>query len=158
MYFCLVETRELYTAFWFLQLIFFFQVKTEGALNASVSFIAKANPLNRPPNKRKSELQHALCNMLSSILAPLAEGGKKHWPPLGVDSALSLWYDAITRIRVGLMYWMDKQSKHIAVSYILYILCLLFCCCCCSLRKALKMVILFAKEIVILSVSLELDK
>lgn len=68
-------------------------VKTEGALNASVSFIAKANPLNRPPNKRKSEMQHALCNMLSSILAPLAECGKNHWPPLGVEPALSLWLD-----------------------------------------------------------------
>jgi hypothetical protein len=92
-------------------------VKTEGGLNASVSFIAKANPLNRPPNKRKSELQHALCNMLSSILAPLAEGGRNYWPPLGVESALSLWYDAVSRIRVQLMYWMDKQSKHIAVSW-----------------------------------------
>lgn len=95
---------------------YLFQVKTEGGLNASVSFIAKANPLNRPPNKRKSELQHALCNMLSSILAPLAEGGKDHWPPLGVEPALSLWYDAVARIRVQLMYWMDKQSKHVAVS------------------------------------------
>ncbi|KAL6635421.1 hypothetical protein ACP70R_028092 [Stipagrostis hirtigluma subsp. patula] len=101
-------------------------VKTEGGLNASVSFIAKANPLNRPPNKRKSELQHALCNMLSSILAPLAEGGKSHWPPLGVEPALSLWYDAVARIRVQLMYWMDKQSKHIAVGFplVTLLLCL----------------------------------
>ncbi|AQK55204.1 ARM repeat superfamily protein [Zea mays] len=101
-------------------------VKTEGGLNASVSFIAKANPLNRPPNKRKSELQHALCNMLSSILAPLAEGGKNHWPPLGVEPALSLWYDAVARIRVQLMYWMDKQSKHVAVGFplVTLLLCL----------------------------------
>jgi hypothetical protein len=33
-----------------------------------------------------------------------------------VESALSLWYDAVSRIRVQLMYWMDKHSKHIAVS------------------------------------------
>ncbi|KAJ1281752.1 hypothetical protein BS78_04G329700 [Paspalum vaginatum] len=101
-------------------------VETEGGLNASVSFIAKANPLNRPPNKRKSEFQHALCNMLSSILAPLAEGGKNHWPPLGVEAALSLWYDAVTRIRVQLMYWMEKQSKHVAVGFplVTLLLCL----------------------------------
>ncbi|XP_062220848.1 uncharacterized protein LOC133920168 isoform X2 [Phragmites australis] len=101
-------------------------VKTEGGLNASVSFIAKTNPLNCPPNKRKSELQHALCNMLSSILAPLAEGGKNHWPPLGVEPALSLWYDAVARIKVHLMYWMDKQSKHIAVGFplVTLLLCL----------------------------------
>ncbi|XP_078160934.1 ARM repeat superfamily protein isoform X3 [Carex rostrata] len=88
-------------------------VKTEGGLNASASFVAKANPLNRSPNKRKSELQHALCVMLSSILAPLAEGGKNSWPPVGVDPALSLWYDAVGRIRGQLIHWIDKQSKHI---------------------------------------------
>lgn len=94
----------------------YIQVKTEGGLNASASFVAKANPLNRIPHKRKSELHHALCNMLSSILAPLADGGKSHWPPTGVDPALMLWYEAIARIRSLLMHWMEKQSKHIAVS------------------------------------------
>ncbi|CAM8994511.1 unnamed protein product [Rhodiola kirilowii] len=92
-------------------------VKTEGALNASASFVAKANPLNRAPHKRKSELHHALCNMLSNILAPLADGGKSQWPPTGVEPALTLWYEAVTRIRQQLMHWMDKQSKHIAVGY-----------------------------------------
>lgn len=94
-------------------------MKTEGGLNASASFVAKANPLNRAPNKRKSELYHALCNMLSNILAPLADGGKNHWPPSGVEPALTLWYEAVGRIRGQLMHWMDKQSKHIAVSLIL---------------------------------------
>ncbi|KAJ4967612.1 hypothetical protein NE237_019461 [Protea cynaroides] len=101
-------------------------VKTEGGLNASASFVAKANPLNRAPHKRKSELHHALCNMLSSILAPLADGGKGQWPPSGVDPALTLWYDAVARIRVQLMHWMEKQSKHIAVGYplVTLLLCL----------------------------------
>ncbi|KAK9110935.1 hypothetical protein Scep_018454 [Stephania cephalantha] len=101
-------------------------VKTEGGLNASASFVAKANPLNRPAHKRKSELHHALCNMLSSILAPLADGGKIQWPPSGVDSALTLWYDAVGRIRAQLMHWMDKQSKHIEVGYplVTLLLCL----------------------------------
>lgn len=101
-------------------------VKTEGALNASASFVAKANPLNRAPHKRKSELHHALCNMLSNILAPLADGGKSQWPPSGVEPALTLWYDAVTRIRGQLMHWMDKQSKHLAVGYplVTLLLCL----------------------------------
>lgn len=88
-------------------------------MNASASFVAKANPLNRAPHKRKSELHHALCNMLSNILAPLADGGKGHWPPFGVEPALSFWYEAVARIRGQLMHWMDKQSKHIAVSFCL---------------------------------------
>nr|GEY74360.1 protein furry homolog-like [Tanacetum cinerariifolium] len=66
------------------------EVKTEGGLNASVSLMAKANPLNRAPHKRKSELRHTLCNMLSNILAPLADGGKGDWPPPGVHPALNL--------------------------------------------------------------------
>ncbi|GAB4828880.1 hypothetical protein Ancab_018540 [Ancistrocladus abbreviatus] len=101
-------------------------VKTEGGLNASASFVAKVNPLNRAPHKRKSEIHHALCNMLSNILAPLADGGKNQWPPSGVEPALNLWYEAVTRIRVQLIHWMDKQSKHIAVGYplVTLLLCL----------------------------------
>ncbi|XP_042508982.1 protein furry homolog-like isoform X1 [Macadamia integrifolia] len=101
-------------------------VKTEGGLNASASFVAKANPLNRPLHKRKSELHHALCNMLSSILAPLADGVKGQWPPSGVDRALTLWYEAVARIRVQLMHGMEKQSKHVAVGYplVTILLCL----------------------------------
>ncbi|KAH9290702.1 hypothetical protein KI387_034819, partial [Taxus chinensis] len=90
-------------------------VTTIGGLNASTSFVAKANPLNRTPPKRKTELHHALCNMLSSILAPLADGGKSCWPPLGVEPALTLWYDAVSQIRGQLMHCMEKQSKHIIV-------------------------------------------
>ncbi|CAI0552886.1 unnamed protein product [Linum tenue] len=101
-------------------------VKTEGGLNASASFVAKANPLNRAPHKRKSELYHALCNMLSNILAPLADGGRNQWPPSGVHNALALWYEAVGRIRMQLIHWMDKQSKHIAVGYplVTLLLCL----------------------------------
>ncbi|CAA2987078.1 furry homolog-like [Olea europaea subsp. europaea] len=101
-------------------------VKTGRGLNASASFVAKANPLNRAPHKRKSELHHALCNMLSYILAPLADGGKGQWPPTGVEPALTFWYEAVARIRGQLMHWMDKQSKHIAVGYplVTLLLCL----------------------------------
>ncbi|KAG4987863.1 hypothetical protein JHK85_030846 [Glycine max] len=101
-------------------------VKTEGGLNASASFVAKAHPINRQAHKRKSELHHALCNMLSNILAPLADAGKSQWPPSGVEPALTLWYEAVGRIRVQLMHWMDKQSKHIAVGYplVTLLLCL----------------------------------
>ncbi|XP_024969892.1 uncharacterized protein LOC112509231 [Cynara cardunculus var. scolymus] len=92
------------------------EVKTEGGLSASASFVAKANPLNRAPHKRKSELHHALCNMLSSILAPLAGGGKGQWPPPGVQRALTVWYEAVARVRMQIIHWADKQSKHIPVS------------------------------------------
>lgn len=91
-------------------------MKTEGGINASASFLAKANPLSRAPSKRKSELHHALCNMLSSILGPLADGGKAHWPPPGMQRALPAWYEAVARVRIQIIHWADKQSKHIPVS------------------------------------------
>ncbi|XP_013662339.1 protein furry homolog [Brassica napus] len=101
-------------------------VKSEGGLNASASFVAKANPLNRAPHKRKSELHHALCNMLSNILAPLSDGGKSQWPPSVAEPALTLWYEAVGRIRVQLIHWMEKQSKHLGVGYplVTLLLCL----------------------------------
>ncbi|KAK4740478.1 hypothetical protein SAY87_032410 [Trapa incisa] len=101
-------------------------VKTEGGLNASASFVAKAIPLSRAPHKRQSELHLALCNMLSSILAPLADGGKSQWPPTGVEPALTLWYEAVMRIRMHLTNWLDKQSKHVSVGYplVTLLLCL----------------------------------
>ncbi|KAJ0433287.1 putative protein furry/Tao3/Mor2 [Helianthus annuus] len=52
--------------------------------------------------------------MLSNILAPLADDSKGNWPPPGVDPALTLWYEAVARIRVQLMHWTDKQNRHIA--------------------------------------------
>ncbi|KAI3721956.1 hypothetical protein L2E82_32976 [Cichorium intybus] len=101
-------------------------VKTEGGINASASFLAKANPLNRAPNKRKSELHHAVCNMLSSILGPLADGGKGHWPPPGMQRALPAWYEAVARVRIQISHWADKQSKHIPAAYplVTLLLCL----------------------------------
>ncbi|GJQ92872.1 putative reverse transcriptase domain-containing protein [Tanacetum coccineum] len=66
-------------------------VKTEGCLNASALFMEKANPLNH--------------------------GRKGNWPPPGVNPSLNLWFDVVARIRVQLMHWRDKQSKHIATFY-----------------------------------------
>lgn len=119
---CRSETLSIINGMRYLKL----GVKTEGGLNASASFVAKANPLIRAPHKRKSELHHALCNMLSNILAPLADGGKSQWPPSGVEPALALWYEAVGRIRGQLMQWMDKQSKHITVGFplVTLLLCL----------------------------------
>lgn len=91
---------------------------TAAGLNAATSFISKADPLDGTPTKKKTELHHALCNMLSSILAPLAECKRGAWPPSGGDQgqALRLWYEAMFRLRSELTQWMDKQNKHFIVS------------------------------------------
>ncbi|XP_024390755.1 uncharacterized protein [Physcomitrium patens] len=104
------------------------EVTSAAGLNAATSFISKANPLDGTPTKKKTELHHALCNMLSSILAPLAECKKGAWPPSGGDQgqALRLWYEAMFRLRFQLTQWMDKQNKHFIVGYplVTLLLCL----------------------------------
>ncbi|KAD7479458.1 hypothetical protein E3N88_02594 [Mikania micrantha] len=101
-------------------------VKTDGGLNMASSFLAKANPLNHAPTKRKGEVHQALCKMLSNILAPLADDNNCHWPPSGVQRALTVWYEAVARVRMQIIHWVEKQSKHIPAAYplVTLLLCL----------------------------------
>ncbi|GJW09267.1 DNA-directed RNA polymerase II subunit RPB2 [Tanacetum coccineum] len=90
------------------------KVKIEGGLNASASFMAKSNPLNRAPHKQKSELHHALCNILSNILALLADGGKGKLPPLGVDPSLNMCDPIVFLINYG--PHTEQLYKHLRIS------------------------------------------
>jgi hypothetical protein len=91
-------------------------VNTVNGLKASTAFIANANPLARALPRKKSELHHALCNMLFNILASVADAGKGQWPPSGLDAILSMWYEATYHLHAQLMHWMERQSKHVVVS------------------------------------------
>eukprot|EP00850_Spirogloea_muscicola_P018806 SM000176S03137 [mRNA] locus=s176:102016:119238:- [translate_table: standard] len=107
-------------------------VETREELLASRNFVVKANPLMRVPSKRKTELQHALCAMLTAILAPLAD----RWPPPGIsstptsskseDAPLVVWHEAVSFMRFQLSQWIERSTKHLLVGYplIALLLCL----------------------------------
>eukprot|EP00897_Mesotaenium_endlicherianum_P002114 jgi/Mesen1/1930/ME000146S01025 len=108
----------------------FLRLKMSTAIDvlATRAFLVKANPLNKSPSKKKTELQHALCQMLTGILTPLADdsGGDK-WPPKGVGDSIVSWNATVLQLRSQLTVWvekqstlslqMDKQSKHMQVAY-----------------------------------------
>ncbi|CAI5980131.1 unnamed protein product, partial [Closterium sp. NIES-64] len=106
-------------------------MSTPAAVMASRNFLLKANPLSRAPSKKKTELQHTLCAMLTSILAPLTENPRSRWPPLkhlmggagggGVGGvgpagsaaaadALTAWNSAVLHLRGQLSGWVAPQS------------------------------------------------
>eukprot|EP00850_Spirogloea_muscicola_P016988 SM000142S00502 [mRNA] locus=s142:28293:45159:+ [translate_table: standard] len=107
-------------------------VETREELLAARNFVVKANPLMRVPSKRKTELQHALCAMLTAILAPLAD----RWPPPGISSTptsskseeapLVVWHEAVSFMRFQLSQWIERSNKHLLVGYplIALLLCL----------------------------------
>lgn len=92
------------------------QVSSAGSLNASTSFLLKANPLTWTPSKKRTELHHALCGLLTAVLVPLV-AVRGRWPPRHVDEALRLWHEAVLKLRTQLSGWVDKHSKHIMVGY-----------------------------------------
>jgi hypothetical protein len=90
------------------------QVSSASTLNASTSFLLKANPLSWTPSKKRTELHHALCTLLTNVVVPLVET-RGRWPPRHVDEALRLWHEAVLKLRTQLSQWVDKHSKHIMV-------------------------------------------
>lgn len=101
-------------------------VTASGLLQAR-NFVVRANPLARVPPKKKTELQHALCTMLTAILSPITETPRGRWPPaVKSGDALAAWHSAALQLRGQLSQWvdprgtlslqMDKQSRHVQVS------------------------------------------
>jgi len=75
-----------------------------------------------PPEK--TELQHALCTLLTAILSPITEAPRRWPPPVKTGDALAAWHSAALQLRGSsrsgstagtLSLEMDKQSRHVQV-------------------------------------------
>eukprot|EP00898_Chlorokybus_atmophyticus_P003403 jgi/Chlat1/4063/Chrsp26S04002 len=92
------------------------------SLMTATAFLKAANPLARFQGlKKKSELQHAVCQMLTSILTPCLEAEPVH------DGASKAWFETVWSIRDQLEKWMFKQSKHLQAVYPLVTVLLCLC-------------------------------
>ncbi|KAK9829934.1 hypothetical protein WJX72_008722 [[Myrmecia] bisecta] len=94
------------------------QVSNDVEVLAACDFLLHAHPLKHVAPVRKSQVQHALCEMLTSILAANVRADQ----PRSVASNLSPevvrgWYDLTSQLRAELAAWTAKQSKHAAVAY-----------------------------------------
>lgn len=86
-------------------------------IRQAVEVLEKLNPLKHVATVRKSQVQHALAEMLTSMLAhsvavdePRALAGQ-----LDVNS-LALWYQSVALLRAAVAGWQSKGSKHMAVT------------------------------------------
>lgn len=89
-------------------------------LKSSINFLENIFPLRHVASEKKSRLQHALCDVLSSVLAPLADERTSDPGCFGsnCDPALrSQWFSTITLLRKEILKWTTKQSKQIPAGY-----------------------------------------
>ncbi|KAL3146696.1 hypothetical protein ABBQ32_000920 [Trebouxia sp. C0010 RCD-2024] len=96
-------------------------------LKASTDFLKQAHPLKHVAPVRKSQVQHALCEVLAAMLADNVRADL----PRAIASSLNpqllkAWFHTITTMRTELANWTARQSKHAAVAYplITYLICM----------------------------------
>ncbi|GMH33034.1 hypothetical protein BSKO_00868 [Bryopsis sp. KO-2023] len=90
---------------------------TDNDMAAAVNFLEHANPLKHVAPFKKSQVHHALANMLSTILRALVV---RDIPRSCIDRNRGLrekWFKQISFIRGRVLEWSLKKSKHIADGY-----------------------------------------
>ncbi|KAL0053523.1 hypothetical protein WJX82_006983 [Trebouxia sp. C0006] len=102
-------------------------VSTNADLKASTDFLRQAHPLKHVAPVRKSQVQHALCEVLAAMLADNVKADLPRSVASSLDPALlKAWFHTITTMRTELANWTARQSKHAAVAYplITYLICM----------------------------------
>ena len=103
----------------------------DARLAASTEFLRRARPLAHVAPVKKSQVQHALCDMLAAILRPLARaplpppppplpaaGAGAGAAPAALDPALlAEWHALAMRLKNEVGQWVNKHTKHVADGY-----------------------------------------
>ncbi|PNW70054.1 hypothetical protein CHLRE_17g703750v5 [Chlamydomonas reinhardtii] len=91
---------------------------TEESVREAVAFLRRAHPLAHTAPIKKSQIHHALCDMLACILLPLvrSDAPQRAAAVLGLP-ALEGWYAAVMTLRNDITTWMNKHAKHINDGY-----------------------------------------
>lgn len=88
------------------------------SLTSAINFLEAVFPLRHVASEKKSRLQHALCDLLASVLSPLSDAkdpggfGSKFDPSLR-----SQWHSTVALLRTELFKWTTKQSKQALAGY-----------------------------------------
>eukprot|EP00201_Polytomella_parva_P022062 CAMPEP_0175040278 /NCGR_PEP_ID=MMETSP0052_2-20121109/1162_1 /TAXON_ID=51329 ORGANISM="Polytomella parva, Strain SAG 63-3" /NCGR_SAMPLE_ID=MMETSP0052_2 /ASSEMBLY_ACC=CAM_ASM_000194 /LENGTH=460 /DNA_ID=CAMNT_0016302447 /DNA_START=21 /DNA_END=1400 /DNA_ORIENTATION=- len=97
--------------------------RDDAQLRAAASFLRRAHPLAHTAAARKSQLHHAICEMLTSTLAPLVRQDRPHALTLArrfSPAAAQEWFSAVHALRADIYQWVVKHPKHIAAGYPLF--------------------------------------
>ncbi|GIM00769.1 hypothetical protein Vretimale_5697 [Volvox reticuliferus] len=91
---------------------------SQEAVQEAVSFLVRVHPLNHTASIKKSQIHHALADMLTSILLPLvrSDAPQRAAALLG-PPALEKWYSTVMTMRNDITSWMNKHQKHVNDGY-----------------------------------------
>lgn len=62
------------------------------------------------------QIHHALCDMMTSILAPLVRSDQPHSCSHLAQELLGEWYGVVLTLKGDVFTWMNKHPKHVPVS------------------------------------------
>ncbi|GFR48579.1 hypothetical protein Agub_g10482, partial [Astrephomene gubernaculifera] len=91
---------------------------SEEAVREAVDFLRRAHPLAHTAPVKKSQIHHALADMLTNILLPLvrSDAPQRAAASLG-PAALEQWYGIVLSTRNDITSWMNKHQKHVNDGY-----------------------------------------
>jgi hypothetical protein len=88
----------------------------DSQLAASIDFLRRVHPLNHTAAVKKSQVHHALCEMLADVLRPLV---RANLPAANAGrlsaGLLAEWHGQVLRVKNEIGQWVNKHSKHINV-------------------------------------------
>jgi hypothetical protein len=88
--------------------------ETPMQLRSAINFLENVFPLKHVAPDKKSRLQQAIADMMTSVLAPLADDSNPETFGGNCDPALrKQWFATIALLRTELLRWTTKQAKQI---------------------------------------------
>jgi len=82
----------------------------------STKFLEDIHPLKHVAREKKSQVHHALCDMLTIILRRLCSSGLVQ-KFSGDQSVLQRWYKSVENMRNDITKWTLDQKKHLGVGF-----------------------------------------
>lgn len=88
---------------------------TPAQLRSATNFLERMFPLKHVATDKKSRLQQAIADTLTSVLVPLADEGDPGAFGEACDPALRRqWFSTVALLRTELQRWTSKQAKQVA--------------------------------------------
>ncbi|EIE19264.1 hypothetical protein COCSUDRAFT_48883 [Coccomyxa subellipsoidea C-169] len=100
---------------------------TDTEVSAATDFLTRMHPLRHVAPVRKSQVQHAICELLCAILKPNAVEDRPRSLAGRLDpKVLSVWHATLVNMRSEIASWTARASKHAGVGYplVTVLLCL----------------------------------
>ena len=82
----------------------------------ATALLTKCKPWDFVAPVKKSQVHHAIVDMITPVLTPLVWSDRPHCLNNLSEDALKPWYDAVKDMKKEAFDWMSKDAKHQPVS------------------------------------------